>query len=82
MADESTANADTKPDKPSAIVKAKKKPTDVQGDATVDEEKARKPAGDEGDAADAEKARGAPTDEGDDNPDDEEVYEPYAVAAE
>lgn len=71
MADESTANADTKPDKPSAIAKAKKKPTDVQGDATVDEEKARKPAGDEGDdAADAEKARGAPTDEGDDNPDD------------
>lgn len=72
MADESTASADTKPDKPSAIEKAKKKPTAVQGDATVDEEKAKKPVDDEEtDLEDAEKARGAATDETDDNADDE-----------
>jgi hypothetical protein len=57
MADENTTTAATKPDEPSAIAKAKKKPA---GDV-VDEEKAKKkPADDqeEDDAADTEKARG------------------------
>jgi hypothetical protein len=70
MADESTAIADTKPDKPSAIEKAKKKPP-VAGDETVDEEKAKKPADDEADdSEDAEKARSAPEDDAAEDDDD------------
>ena len=66
MADENTATADTKPDSPSAIEKAKKKPVEAAGDGTVDEEKAKKkPAADQVDeTADAEKARGAAADDG------------------
>jgi hypothetical protein len=74
MADENTATADTKPDTPNAIEKAKKKPVEAAGDGTVDEEKAKKkPAADQADeAADAEKARGGAKDvaeEGDDEGD-------------
>ena len=74
MADENTATADTKPDSPNAIEKAKKKPVEAAGDETVDEEKAKKkPAADQADeAADAEKARGGAKDgaeEGDDEGD-------------
>jgi len=71
MADESTASADTKPDKPSAIEKAKKKPPVAQGDEAVDEEKAKKPTDDEADESeDAEKARSAPTDDAAEDDDD------------
>ncbi len=68
MADESTASADTKPDKPSAIEKAKKKPpADAEVDLTVDE--AAKAAEDEADGeADAQKAA-PPKDGASDNTD-------------
>ncbi len=72
MADESTANADTKPDTPSAIQKAKKKPAAALADETVDEEKAKKPADDEADdSEDTEKARSAPNDEAAEDADDD-----------
>ncbi|MGH6954637.1 MAG: hypothetical protein ACREGL_10665 [Alphaproteobacteria bacterium] len=69
MADDKTAGADTKPDKPSAIAKAKKKPpADAQVDPTVDE--AAKAADDEtADEADTQKVD-APKDDASDNPDE------------
>lgn len=68
MGDESAAGADTKPDTPNAIQKAKKKPAAAQADETVDEAKAKKPADDQGDeATDAEKARAASKDDGEDD---------------
>lgn len=72
MADENTATADTKPDTPNAIEKAKKKPAEAAGAGTVDEEKAKKkPTADQADeATDAEKARGGAKD-GSEEDDDE-----------
>lgn len=70
MADENTATADTKPDSPKAIEKAKKKPAQAATDEAADQEKAKKkPAQDDGDEADAEKARSAPADDGDESDD-------------
>ena len=72
MADENTATADTKPDSPKAIEKAKKKPAQAATDEAADQEKAKKkPAADEGEA-DTEKARSAPADDADDESDDAE----------
>lgn len=71
MADETTATADTKPDSPKAIAKAKKKPAE---DEVVDEEKAKKKPADseEEDATDAEKARGPAKGDAEDGEDDGE----------
>lgn len=70
MADENTATADTKPDSPKAIEKAKKKPAQAATDEAADQEKAKKkPAEDGGDEADTEKARSAPADDVDDEED-------------
>jgi hypothetical protein len=77
MADESTANADTKPDTPNAIQKAKKKPAAAaRAEEAVDEEKAKKPADDQDDeATDAEKARAASKDDDEDDTDDDAAGE-------
>jgi hypothetical protein len=73
MADEKTATADTKPDSPSAIAKAKKKPAQAATEDAADQEKAKKPAADEtDDGADTEKAASAAATDGTEDDDGEE----------
>jgi hypothetical protein len=74
MAGENTATADTKPETPDAIAKAKKKPAEATGDETVDEAKAKKkPVDDEADEdAATEKARASAKEEEDDADDDQD----------
>jgi hypothetical protein len=64
MADENTATADTKPDSPKAIEKAKKKPAATAAEDAADQEKAKKKPADEGDDADdTAKARASTKDD-------------------